>query len=125
MGKGKVVIGSLKGNIESLGKDIVVSTLRSSNLQVVDLGVDVPPEEFVKAAIQESAQIIAVSIPNERTISNLKDLVDILERKNLRKKVKVVIGGGGVSEKVSQEYKLDAYASDARDCLKKVEALLR
>ena len=125
MGKGKIVIGSLKGNIESLGKDIVVSTLRSGNLHVIDLGVDVPPEEFVKAAIQEGAQIIAVSIPNERTISNLKNLVEILERKNLRKKVKVVIGGGGVSEKVSQEYRLDGYASDARDCLKKVEALLR
>lgn len=124
MGKGKVVIGSLKGNIERLGKDMVVNTLLSGNLQVVDLGVDVPPEEFVKAAVREGAQIIAISIPNEKTISNLKDLVEILEQENIRKKFKVVIGGSGVSEKVSQEYNLDAYASDARDCLKKVEALL-
>lgn len=122
--KGKIVIGSLKGNIQNLGKDIVAATLRSANLQVVDLGVDVTPEEFVRQAIQEEAKIIAVSISMEETLPFLKDLVKALRKENLRDQIRIVIGGNAVSENVRKEYGLDAYAVDARDCLDKVKALL-
>ena len=124
MVKGRVVIGSLKGNLQGLGKDIVAATLLSAGFLVTNLGVNVTPEEFVKAASSEAAQIIAVSISMEETMPYLKDLVDILDREKLRGKIKVVIGGNAVSEEVRDKYGLDAYAVDAQDCLKKVKSLL-
>jgi len=124
MVKGKIVIGSLKGNIQGLGKDIVAATLQSAGFQVVNLGVDVAPENFVKAAVREKAQIIGVSVSMEETIPYLRDIVDILEREGLRGKIKVIIGGNAVSEKTQKEYGLDAYAMDAQEALRKVKALL-
>jgi methylmalonyl-CoA mutase cobalamin-binding domain/chain len=120
---GKVVIGSLKGNIQSMGKDIVTATLRAAGFQVVDLGVDVSPEAFVKAAIREKAQIIGVSISVDETVPFLKEIVDRLHQKGLRAKVKIVIGGRAVSEKTCKEYGVDAYAEDAWDCVRKVRNL--
>ena len=124
MVKGKIVIGSLKGNIQGLGKDIVAATLQSAGFQVVNLGVDVAPEDFVKAAVREKAQVIGISVSMEETIPYLKDLVDILGREGLRGKIKVIIGGNAVSEKTRKEYSLDAYAVDAQEALRKVKALL-
>jgi len=114
----------LKGNVQGLGKDIVAATLQSAGFQVINLGVDISPEEFVKAAIREEARIIAISISMEETIPYLKDLKNILEQKNLQGKMRIVIGGNAVSEHISEELGFDAYASDAQECLKKVEALL-
>ena len=120
----KVVIGSLKGNVQGLGKDIVLATLRAAGFQVSDLGVDVSPERFVDAVIQEEAQIIAISISVEETVPFLKDVMDYLRQRRLVGKVKTVIGGQAVSEKTSKEYGIDAYAKDAWDCVKKVKELL-
>ncbi len=124
MVKGKIVIGSLKGNVQGLGKDIVAATLRAAGFQVVNLGVDVAPEEFVKAAVLESAQIIAISVSMEETVPYLRDVVDILDKENLRGTMKVMVGGNAVSEQTRKEYGLDAYAVDAQECVKKVQALL-
>lgn len=124
MVKGKIVIGSLKGNIQGLGKDIVAATLQSAGFQVVNIGVDITPEEFVKTAVREKAQIIAISVSMEETIYHLKDVVDILKKEGLRDKIKVIIGGNAVSEQTREDYGLDAYASDAQECLKKAKALL-
>jgi len=121
---GRVIIGSLKGNIQGLGKDIVAATLRAAGFQVVDLGVNVSPENFVEAAEREQAQIIAVSVSVEETVPFLKDVVDILNQKKLSGKVKTVIGGRAVSEKTCKQYGIDAYALDAWDCVKKVRDLL-
>ncbi len=124
MVKGRVVIGSLKGNVQGLGKDIVAATLQSAGFLVRNLGVNVAPEDFVTAARSEAAEIIAVSISMEETTRFLKDLVDLLNGENLRNKIKVVIGGNAASEEVRDKYGLDAYAVDAQDCLRKVKALL-
>jgi len=121
---GKVVIGSLKGNIQGLGKDIVTAALRSAGFQVVDLGVNISPETFVTAAEKEKAQVIAVSVSIDETVPFLKDVVGILKKKKLIRKVKTVIGGRAVSEKTCKEYGIDAYARDAWDCVKKVRELL-
>jgi len=121
---GKVVLGSLKGNIQGLGKDIVAATLRAAGLQVVDVGVDVPPKVFVDTALKEKAQIIGISISVEETIPFLKDLVELLQKRKLIGTVKTVIGGQAVSKQTCQEYGIDAYAKDAWDCVKKVRDLL-
>jgi len=121
---GKVVIGSLKGNIQGLGKDIVAAALRSAGFQVVDLGVNVSPEAFVDSAIKETAQVIAISVSVDETIPFLNEVVELLHRKRLKEKVKTVVGGRAVSEKTRKEYGVDAYAKDAWDCVKKVRDLL-
>ena len=122
--KGKIVIGSLKGNPHGIGKDIVAATLRAAGFHVVNLGVNVPPEKFVESALKEDAEIIAVSVTLGETIQYLGDLVNILREKGLKDKIKVIIGGRAVSEEICKEYGLDAYAKDAWDCVKKVKALL-
>lgn len=122
--KGKIVIGSLKGNKQGIGKDIVAATLRAAGFQVKNLGVDVEPEEFVESALEENAQIIAVSVTLDETVQYLGDLMKIIEEKGLRDKIKVVVGGRAVSEKTCEEYGLSAYAKDAWDCVKKVKELL-
>jgi len=121
---GKVVIGSLKGNVQGLGKDIVAAALRSAGFQVIDLGVDVSPETFVTTAGKEKAQVIAVSVSVDETVAFLKELVDFLKQKKLRGIIKTVIGGRAVSEKTCKDYGIDAYAQDAWDCVKKVRDLL-
>ena len=121
---GKIVIGSLQGNIQSMGKDIVTATLRAAGFQVVDLGVDVSPEAFVEAAVREKAQIIGVSVSVDETVPFLREIVYRLQRKNLRDRVKIVVGGRAVSERVCMEYGVDAYARDAWDCVRKVKGLL-
>ena len=121
---GKVVIGSLKGNSQGLGKDIVVAALRAAGFHVVDLGVDVSPERYVDAAVEEKAKVIAISISIGKTVPFLNDVVNHLEQRNLRSKVRIVIGGQAVSEQTCKEYGVDAYAEDAQDCVEKVKRLI-
>ncbi|MFQ6065496.1 MAG: B12-binding domain-containing protein, partial [Candidatus Bathyarchaeia archaeon] len=121
---GKIVMGSLKGNIQSLGKDIVIATLRAAGFQVVDLGVDVSPDAFVKAAIREEAQVIAVSVSVDETVPSIGEVVNRLQQASMKDKVKIVIGGRAVSEKIRREYGADAYAKDAWDCVRKIRDLL-
>lgn len=121
---GKVVIGSLKGNIQGLGKDIVAAALRSAGFQVVDLGVNVSPEAFVDSAVREKAEAIAISVSVNETVPYLKHIVDILRRKKLADSVKTIIGGRAVSEATCRVYGIDAYAKDAWDCVKKLRDLL-
>jgi len=121
---GKVVIGSLKGNIQGLGKDIVAGALRSAGFQVVDLGVNVSPERFVEAALREQANVIAVSVSVDESVPFLKDVVDKLHEKGLTDRVKTVVGGRAVDEEKRKQFGIDAYAIDAWDCVKKVRDLL-
>ena len=122
--EGKIVIGSLKGNVYGVGKDLVAAVLASAGFKVVDLGVDVSPEAFVDSAVKEKADVIAISISADESIPFLKGVVEILRKRNLRNAIKVVIGGKAVSEKTRKEYGVDAYARDAQDCVKKIQALL-
>jgi 5-methyltetrahydrofolate--homocysteine methyltransferase len=122
---GKVVIGSLKGNVQGLGKDIVAATLRAAGLDAVDLGVNISPNVFVDAAVREKAQVIAISISIEETVPLLKEVVDLIQKRRLSDKVKTIIGGQAVSEKTCKDYDIDAYAKDAWDCVKKVQQLLK
>jgi methanogenic corrinoid protein MtbC1 len=121
---GKIVIGTLKGNLHGLGKDIVAAALRSAGFHVVDLGVDVSPEAFVTAIEKEKAQVAAVSVSVVDTLPFLKELVDLLNRKNLRSKAKLVVGGRAVSNAIAKKYGIDAYVKDEWDCVKKATKLL-
>jgi methylmalonyl-CoA mutase cobalamin-binding domain/chain len=122
---GKVIIGALKGNTHGLGKDIVVATLRAAGFQVVDLGLDVPPERFVDSVVRQKAKVIAISISVSKTVPFLRDVVEKLKQRKLRDKIGIVVGGQAVSEQTCKEYEVEAYAKDAEDCVKKVRQLLK
>jgi 5-methyltetrahydrofolate--homocysteine methyltransferase len=119
-----IVIGSLKGNMQSVGKDIVAEALKSAGFQVFDLGVNVAPEDFVEAAVRRQADVVAISISVDETLPYLRDIVSLLRKKKLRGKIKTVIGGRAVSEEKRRQYAIDAYAIDAEDCVKQVRNLL-
>lgn len=120
----KVVIGSLKGNIQGLGKDIVAAALTSAGFHIIDLGVNVTPEAFVDSAVKEKAQAIAISVSVNETVHYLKNVVEYMHKKKLGTSVKTIIGGRAVSEETCKEYGIDAYAKDAWDCVSKLKALL-
>ena len=121
---GKVVIGSLKGNIHSLGKDMVGSALRSAGFQVVDLGVNVSPAKFVNSALEEKAQVIAISVSVSETVPFLKDVVDLLSKKKLADRIKIVVGGRAVSQVTCKQYGVYAFARDALDTVRIIKDLL-
>ena len=122
--RGNIIIGTLKGNLQGLGKDIVAAALRSAGFQVTDLGLDVPPESFVKAVEKEKAHVIAVSVSVVETLPFLEDLVDLLKKRKLRDQVKLIIGGRAVSNATAKKYGIDAYVQDEWECVKKVRELL-
>jgi len=121
---GTIVIGSARGNIQTLGKNIVAAMLRASGFTVVDLGADVSPPRFVEEAEKTKADIIAVSLTIEETLPSLQDLKQEIRRKGLEGKVKVMIGGKAVSEEVKDRFQFDAYARDGAESVIKAKDLV-
>ncbi|MGC1404863.1 MAG: corrinoid protein [Thermodesulfobacteriota bacterium] len=110
---GKVVIGTVKGDIHDIGKNIVVTLLHGSGFEVVDLGVDVPAERFVKALQETGARALGLSALLNFTYPEMKQVVDELGKAGFRDKVKVIIGGTPTNEQVRQFTGADYYAEDA------------
>jgi len=110
---GKVVIGTVKGDIHDIGKNIVITLLRSSNFDVTDLGVDVPAEKFVIALKETGARILGLSALLNFTYPEMKHVVEEVAKAGLRDKVKIIIGGTPVNEQVRQFTGADHYAADA------------
>jgi 5-methyltetrahydrofolate--homocysteine methyltransferase len=111
--KGKVVIGSVKGDIHDIGKDIVVFLLDINGFEVHDLGVDVPPEKFVEAINQVQPAAVGMSALLSTALEAMKDTVDVIKNAGLRDQVKIMVGGGAVDEKVRTYADADAYGADA------------
>jgi 5-methyltetrahydrofolate--homocysteine methyltransferase len=120
---GKVVIGTAKGDIHDIGKNLVGILLEGSGFQVLDLGVDVSPERFVEKATEEKADVIAMSALLTTTMQSMGEVVSLLKRKNLSD-IKVIIGGAPVDQSFCEEIGADAYGMDAMDGVKKVRGLL-
>jgi len=112
--RGKVVIGTVKGDIHDIGKDIVVSLLKAANYDVRDLGVDVPPQKVVDAVKETGATVVGLSGLLTIAFESMKETVAALAAAGLRSKVKVMIGGGFVSETVQQYAGADAWGTDAQ-----------
>ncbi len=111
--KGIVVIGTVKEDIHDIGKDIVVSMLKGTGYEVVDLGVDVPAENFVQAVKESGAKVLGLSCLLNFTFPELKKVVEELNAAGIRDSVKVVIGGAPCNEDVRQFSGADYYARDA------------
>jgi methanogenic corrinoid protein MtbC1 len=112
--KGKVVAGTVKGDIHDIGKDIVVAMLKSNNFDVTDLGVDVPPDKFVQALKDTGASVLSLSGLLTVAFDGMKETVQAVEAAGLRDKVKVMVGGGPVTDKVREYTGADAWGADAQ-----------
>ncbi len=112
--KGKVVLGTVKGDIHDIGKDIVVTMLKGANYDVTDLGVDVPPAQFVEAVKSTGATVVGMSGLLTISFDPMKETVAALKAAGLRDSVRVMIGGGPVSEQVREYVGADALGVDAQ-----------
>ena len=109
---GKVVIGSVQGDLHDIGKNLVAMLLEGAGFEIVDLGTDVSPEEFV-TAIEGGADIIGLSALLTTTMTNMKRIINAIEEAGLRSKVNILIGGAPVTEEFAQQIGADGYAPDA------------
>ncbi len=116
--RGSVVIGTVKGDIHDIGKNIVATLLRCEGYDVHDLGVDVPPEVFVDKLKETGASLLALSGLLTLAFDSMKETVDNLAEAGMRDKVKVIIGGGPVNEKVVEYSGADAFGVDAAQAVK-------
>jgi len=110
---GKVVIGTVKGDLHDIGKNIVSMMLEASEFRVIDLGADVSPEAFVDAVKKEKPNVVAMSALLTVTMVEMKNVIDGLKEAGLRKKVKVIIGGAAVTEEFSKSIGADSYGANA------------
>jgi len=110
---GRIVIGTVEGDIHDIGKNLVASMLRANSFEVIDLGADVKVEKFVEVAIQEKAEIIALSALLTTTMVNQKKVIDFLVNRGLREKFKVMVGGAPVTARWAREIGADGYGESA------------
>ena len=115
---GKVVIGSVKGDIHDIGKDMVIFMLDVNGFEVQDLGVNVPPEEFVAAIRQTRPQIVGMSALLTTVFDSFKNTVAAIKAAGMRDEVKIMIGGGTVTDDVRKYSGADAYGKDAAEAVK-------
>jgi len=110
---GKCIIGTVAGDIHDIGKDIVVFMLDVSGFEVIDLGVDVPPQEFVNKIKETNAPIVGLSGFLTLAFDSMKETVEAIKAAGLRDKVKIMIGGGQIDEEIRKYAGADAYGRDA------------
>jgi 5-methyltetrahydrofolate--homocysteine methyltransferase len=122
--KGVVAIGTVKGDLHDIGKNLVAMMLEGGGYEVVDLGVDVTPEKFVEAVNAKGAQVIALSALLTTTMPSMKDTIDSLKEAGVRDKVRVMIGGAPVTQNYADEIGADGYAPDAASAVDKAHELI-
>ena len=122
---GKVVIGTVKGDLHDIGKNLVGLMLESAGFEVYNLGVDVAPEEFARAVQEKGADLLGLSALLTTTMPMMKKTIDAVVESGLRDSVKVIVGGAPVNQKFADEIGADGYASDAGSANKLAKALLQ
>ena len=110
---GKVIAGTVKGDLHDIGKNLVCMMLEGAAFEIVDLGSDVSPEKFVEAVRTTGADIVALSALLTTTMPNMKVTIEALKAAGLRDKVKVMVGGAPLTDQYAREIGADGYASDA------------
>ncbi len=112
---GTAVVGSVEGDLHDIGKNLVIMMLEIAGFKVVDLGVNIPPDQFVKAIKEHKAILLGLSALLTTTMMKMKDTIDLLREEGLRDKIKVIIGGAPVSQDFANDIGADAYAPDAAE----------
>ena len=122
--RGRVVIGTVKGDIHDIGKSLVASMLRAAGYEVIDLGVDVPPEKFIEAVEKYEPDILGMSSLLTTTVHQMKEVIKLLEGKGLRRRVKVIIGGLATSLEYAKAIGADGWGKDAVQAVQLVDRLI-
>lgn len=120
---GKVVIGTAKGDLHDIGKNLVGIMLKGAGFEVIDLGSDVTAEQFVDSAVESEAKVIGISALLTTTMTSMKDVVDLLKKRGLAGEVRTIVGGAPVSKEFADEIGADAYGYDAANAVEQVKAL--
>ena len=110
---GKVIIGTVKGDLHDIGKNLVKMMMVGAGLEVIDLGVNVTPEQYISAVEEHNPNILAMSALLTTTMPSMKLVIDALNEKGLRDKVKVMIGGAPITDTYAEEIGADKYTTDA------------
>jgi 5-methyltetrahydrofolate--homocysteine methyltransferase len=122
--KGKVVIGTVKGDIHDVGKNIVSMVLQGAGYEVIDLGIDTPPEKFVDAVKQHQSRFVLMSALLTLTMSMMEETIKALKQAGLREKVKVGVGGAPLTQNFADRIGADFYGKDARAAVIKCNELI-
>jgi 5-methyltetrahydrofolate--homocysteine methyltransferase len=122
--RGKVTIGTVKGDLHDIGKNLVAMMLEGAGYEILDLGVDVPPDQYLTAVQENSVDVVALSALLTTTMPSMKATLEYLEEAGLRDKVKVIIGGAPVTDEYAKKIGADGYAPDASQAVKITNALL-
>ncbi len=120
----KVVIGVIEGDTHDIGKNLVKIMLETSGFEVIDLGRDVPPQKFVDSAKELGAKIIALSTLMTTTMGGMGKVIDILKEENIRPDIKVLIGGGPISQAFANRIGADGYAPNASEAARLAKKLV-
>jgi len=123
--KGKIVIGTVKGDLHDIGKKIVCMILESEGFEVVDIGIDVPKEKFLTSIKKESPDIIGMSALLTTTMAYMREVIEAVEKAKLKQNVKIIIGGAPITQSFADEIKVDGYAPDAVSAVELVKNLLK
>lgn len=121
---GKVVIGTVKGDIHSIGKDIVATLLEAEGFEVINLGEDVPTEKFIEKVKECHPNILGLSSLLTATMLTQKEVIEVLEKEGLREKVKVIIGGAPTTREWADEIEADGWSGDAISAVKLAKQLV-
>lgn len=121
----RVAIGTVKGDLHDIGKNLVAMMLEGAGFEIIDLGVDVKPEKFVESVQEKRADVIALSALLTTTMPAMKDTIEALKGAGLREKVQVMIGGAPVTQNYSNEIGADGYAPDAASAVDTAKQLLK
>ena len=122
---GKVIIGTAKGDLHDIGKNLVAMMLRGGGFEVIDLGIDVSPEKFLKATQEHQPDIVGISALLTTTMVGMMDIITILKSTGLRDKVKIMVGGAPVTQEFADEIGAEGYAPDAASAVDKAKELLK
>ncbi|MFV1858491.1 MAG: corrinoid protein [Anaerolineales bacterium] len=120
----RVVIGTVRGDLHEIGKNLVAMMLEGAGFEVTDLGNDVPPDEFANAAREHDADIIGMSALLTTTMPHMQDVIEALEDIGLRDKVKVIVGGAPITQEFADQIGADGFGADASAAVRLVKALL-
>ena len=123
--KGKIVIGTVKGDLHDIGKKIVCMILESEGFEVVDIGIDVPKEKFLTSIKKENPDIIGMSALLTTTMVYMREVIETVEKAKLKQNVKIIIGGAPITQSFADEIKVDGYAPDGVSAVELVKNLLK
>jgi 5-methyltetrahydrofolate--homocysteine methyltransferase len=121
---GKVLLGTVEGDIHDIGKNIVAALLSSAGFEIIDLGKDVPVEKFVQGVRESKPHIVGMSALMTTSMIKQRDIIEALKKENLRRDIKIVVGGAPTSQEWAEEIGCDAYGADAIEALKICKSLV-